>query len=359
MPEIVKNIHLNRILILMLAMMAHAGCGVVSPGKLYESGFMGAESAENSGIVEKIEGDSTIFDRENLDAAGNSGFVGEGECEGQKQQELEAIKPKEYNMMEVYEDFLEGRLTVEWKGQQVYVSDLFWDNDIEYCYFDIDGDGSEELYIRDSVTYYGVKAQDEIPRVLLEGYTENQTENVLGWTGIRLQEFATWQEAYVDFIQKISITSIMSTDGRYSLIYIDSDDIPELYIYSGGMATGEILASFQDGNVRSMNRGRVGLQYMERGGLLYSDSGAMGYYPCDIYRLEQGEFLEIGTGWYDEYGDEQGNIHDDYYWEGSAVTEEEYEASIDKLIDRSKCVEPFVLYDKEEILEILLNGKDI
>ena len=87
--------------------------------------------------------------------------------------------------------------------------------------------------------------------------------------------------------------------------------------------------------------------------MLYNANGATGFYPCNIYRLEKGVFSEIGTGWCNDHCDAQGNVYYDYFWEHNVVTEAEFEAHIDELIDRSKCVEPSVLYTEDEILEML------
>lgn len=333
--------------------------------------------------------------------------------------------------MEIYERFLNGELTVEWKKEQVSIAELFWDNEISYCFYDIDGDGGEELHIRDSVAYYAIKVCDDMPQIVFEGWwgyepvvldgqcgilhyycgygseqvefmtmaadgstkkdgefywsdeNENGTmdaadyfrgftdweeidmeqyvryrdeqlaklsKNELEWRERELEKFATWQEAYAAYIGRRD--SMVSEYVHYSLIYVDDDEIPELYIDTGGMATGEFVVSFYGGRIGVMNCERVGLHYMEHGGLLYSQSGNMGFYPCDIYRLERGKFSKIGTGWYSESYDGE-NIDLSYFWEGSPVTETEYEAHIAKLVDMSKCVEPAVLYTKEEILEIL------
>lgn len=338
---------------------------------------------------------------------------------------------QDMHAMEVYERFLNGELTVEYKKEQVSIAELFWDNEIFYCFFDIDSDGSEELHIRDSVAYYAVKVCDNQPQIFFDGWwgyepvalddqcgilhyyygygneqvefmtmaadgsterdgefywsddnkngTMDETDyfrgftsweeidmeqyvryrdeqlaklskNELVWKERELEKFATWQEAYTAYIERRD--SMVSEYVHYSLIYVDDDEIPELYIDSGGMATGEFVVSFYDGKVGVMNRGRVGLRYMEYGGLLFSQSGNMGFYPCNIYRLEKGRFSEIGTGWYSESYDGE-NIDMSYFWEGSPVTEAEYEAHIGELIDTKGCVEPSVLYTREEILEIL------
>lgn len=333
----------------------------------------------------------------------------------------------------VYEDFLNGEITVELEEQHVYIDELFWDNDIEYCFLDIDGDGSGELQIRDSRIYYVVKVQEGALRVIWEGwwnyepvladgrcgilhyadgygsewiefstmsadgsmekedsicwsdenkngkldegdffydsgdidreqyltkreeYAAMRSENELEWTGRRLKDFATWQDAYIDFILKIHVTEWEPDVGfLYSLLYVDADDVPELCIDTRVAVSGELIVSFYDGKVRCVNRERGGMRYIERGGLLYNDYGAMGFYPCNIYLLEKGEFLEIGTGWYSDYADEQGNIYYDYFWEEKPVTEAAFEACIDALIDRTKCVEPSLWYSEAKILEILV-----
>lgn len=344
--------------------------------------------------------------------------------------------------MEIYERFLNGELTAPQEKESVYISDLFWDNDIEYCFGDIDGDGNEELHIRDNNFYYMIKAEDGSPRIIFEGsrhnepvvtdelcgilyyskrygfeeidfikigadgskesreyfywYDENengsmdendhfsvknfgdykseetdmeqyvqhreeqfarQAGNTLEWTGIRCKDFTSWQEAYIDFVNKPYSTTYRSEYGgdEYSLIYVDDNDVPELYFFTGGMAGGEIIVSFYDGKVRAMNRGRIGIAYMEYGGLLYNANGSAGTYPFNVYMLEKGEFSEIGTGWFTEhqYDDELQEIVYSYFWENSPVTEAEYEAHINELIDILNCIEPPVLYTKDEILEIL------
>lgn len=333
----------------------------------------------------------------------------------------------------MYEDFLNGEIMVELGEQYVYIDELFWDNDIEYCFLDIDGDGSGELQIRDNTIYYVVKVQEGALRVIWVGwwnyepvladgrcgilhyadgygsewiefstmsadgsmekedsicwsdenkngkldegdffydsgdidrehyltkreeYAAMRSENELEWTGRRLKDFATWQDAYIDFILKIHVTEWEPDVGfLYSLLYVDADDVPELCIDTRVAVSGELIVSFYDGKVRCVNRERGGMRYIERGGLLYNDYGAMGFYPCNIYLLEKGEFSEIGTGWYSDYADEQGNIYYDYFWEEKPVTEAAFEACIDALIDRTKCVEPSLWYSEAKILKILV-----
>ena len=416
------------ILLILSAVVVLTGCGSNSH----------ADSSEAVENVEYSEADTRDEESEPEDDMAVS-----QESEGLNDSEKpDNENDSELSAMEIYELFLNGELTVVQEKESVYISDLFWDNDIEYCFGDIDGDGNEELHIRDNNLYYTIKAEDGTPRIIFKGwrdyepvvtdelggilyyskrygyediefmimgadsnkegseyfywYDENengsmdendhfeaknfgdyiseetdmeqyvqhreeqiarQAGNTLEWTGRRCKDFASWQEAYIDFLNKPYSTTHRSEDGwdEYSLIYVDNNDVPELYIFTGSMAGGEIIVSFYDGKVRAMNRGRIGIAYMEYGGLLYSNAGKAVTYPCNVYMLEKGEFSEIGTGWYREhhYDEELQEIVYSYFWEDSPVTEAEFEAHINELIDTINCIEPPVLYTRDEILQIL------
>ena len=412
-------------LIMILTMTLLTGCGS-------DAQVNSVETAESAETVENIESDDESINNEEVDITYGEAEIQEEEAVNNSEK-VEANYDIDLSLMEVYELFLNGELTVELEEEQVTIDKLFWNNDIEYCFGDIDGDGSEELHIRDDVVYYAIKAEDGILQIIFEGwwfyepvgtdgacgilyypheygveyiefikvnadgstesngefywYDENksgiideedyfrvyddsyreinkeqyiqykeeqlakQTETELEWTDKRLKDFTTWQEAYIDFMKKPEST-IMTTTSDYSLIYVDDDDIPELYIDTGVMISGVFIVSFYDGKVRAMNRERGGIQYMEYGGLFYSDWGHRGFYPCNVYMLEKGEFSEIGTGWIREnYDAEKEYLDYDYFWEGSLMTEEEYRECLNKLIDTSKCIEPGE-HTNSEILEI-------
>ncbi len=350
----------------------------------------------------------------------------------------------------IYERFLNNEIQVMRKVQPLYdpddeqpyyIGELFWDNDIEYCYLDIDGDGREELHIRDSGAYYAIKVRNQTLEILHEGwwisepvktdtlcgvlfhetsytseligfitvdaegnkdstgpyswYDENRNgivdetdtfngrggidrteflrfkeehtipeEYQLPWQSRRIKNFANWQDAYADFIHTLHVTGHLPypEESRYSLVYLDADAVPELYIETGGVSINEIIVSFYNGKVRSINRYRAGMKYLDRQGLLYNDTGSIshdhdgdrGYFPCNVYRLSKGTFTEIGTGWYEYQEDEEGNLlYEGYYWEGSPVTKSVYEMRLRGLIDIRRCVEPTTRYKEKEIRKIL------
>ena len=391
-----------------------------------------AETAESAEMTENVESCDESIKNEAVDIIYDKA-ESEEEIAVNDSEIVDDHYDTNLSTAEVFELFLNSGLTVELEEEQVTIDKLFWGNDIKYCFGDIDGDGSEELHIKDDVVYYAIKAEDGILQIIFEGwwfyepvgtdgacgilyypheygveyiefikvnadgstesdgefywYDENksgiideedyfrvyddsyreinkeqyiqykeeqlakQTETELEWTDKRLKDFATWQEAYIDFMNKPKST-IMTTTSDYSLIYVDDDDIPELYIDTGVMISGVFLVSFYDGKVRAINRERGGIQYMEYGGLFYSDWGHRGFYPCNVYMLEKGEFSEIGTGWIREDNDVENEYYGfDYFWEGSLMTEEEYKECLNKLIDTSKCIEPGE-HTNSEILEI-------
>lgn len=367
------------------------------------------------------------------------------------------VSPKADSSYEkrIYERFLNNEIAVMRQVQPLcdpddvqpyYIRELFWDNDIEYCYFDIDGDGREELHIRDSGVYYAVKVRDQTLQILHEGwwisepvrtdslcgvliheikqYTEfigfitidadgnkdstglyswcdenrngiiDETDTFsaprfyapdgidkadyqrfqekytipeeyqLPWLSMRIKNFAGWQDAYADFIHTLHVTGYLPypEESRYSLVYLDADAIPELYVETGGVTINEIIVSFYNGKVQSINRYRAGMKYLEHQGLLYNDNGSIshdhdgdrGFYPCNVYRLSKGTFTKIGTGWYAYQEDEEGNLlSEEYCWEGRPVTKSVYGMRLRELIDTSRCVEPATLYKEKEITKIL------
>lgn len=149
----------------------------------------------------------------------------------------------------------------------------------------------------------------------------------------------------------------------YALVYIDNDEIPELYVYGSFEAEGDWIYTInQESEVVSLNFNRTqGGSYIERSGLFCNDNGNMGFYNTDIFELKDGEFSRIAGGLrIDSYnhGDllktdyywenktlhienghivtDEGSIFDREYWEGKALSETEYTVAYNTVFDRSK-----------------------
>ncbi|MDE5589694.1 MAG: hypothetical protein K2J60_11250 [Acetatifactor sp.] len=394
----------------------------------------------NDEDVDSAETTKSVETMENVES-GEDSIIHEKVDITQRNDEVETRQEK-IDSAEVYELFLNGELTAgrmayikqedEQEEKQVTISELFGDNDIEYCLLDIDGDGSDELHIRDNTAYYAIKAVDGTLQILFESwwndyelivtdelcgllnyfnlgygnegirfikisadgswewevftwtdtnkneymdeeddfYAETDSSDYeeidmekyvqyrkehyvdlagheLEWTNRRLKDFATWQEAYIDFLNKSRILwPDNDFEDEYALIYLDDNDIPELILDMGGNVA---IVSFYDGNVRAMNPSRgYKIKYIEHDGRFYTRDRF-----CDVYRLEKGEFSKIGTGWVYEHYYFYTGFRYKYFWEGTEVTEEELEECLNKLIDTTQCIEPAELYTQDEMLERL------
>lgn len=92
--------------------------------------------------------------------------------------------------------------------------------------------------------------------VNMEQYFQYKQEHVpdpesdkIEWTGKRLKHFETWKEAYIDFLHKMHVIKSADDNCGYALIYVDEDDIPELFIDTGFAVSGETVVSFYDGTI--------------------------------------------------------------------------------------------------------------
>lgn len=166
-----------------------------------------------------------------------------------------------------------------------------------------------------------------------------------------------WQTAYLNYIENMESRQ---PEFSYSLIYLDNDDIPELFITTSCEAGGEIVVTYYNGITVSEQLSRIGTVYIERSGLMCTDTGHMGYYPLKITRLENGQFTCIASGLHTENvliteGKEEPIIEDEYKWENKTVSREEYEKSIGAVFDRNRGIYPENKYSEEEIFAVLKN----
>lgn len=175
-----------------------------------------------------------------------------------------------------------------------------------------------------------------------------------------------WETAYADYIDNMWDGKKPDYRFNFSLIYLDDNDIPEMFIKTSSEAGGEIVLTYYDNEIKQQQLSRIGSIYIERSGLIYSNNGHMGIYPVQIRKLENGEFSVIGSG--DkmfrngmENGelyelDEEGNPISDYKWEGESVNEETFNNKIDEIFDREQGIRPERIYLAEEMVSKLRTG---
>lgn len=153
-----------------------------------------------------------------------------------------------------------------------------------------------------------------------------------------------WELAYLEHIESRGDQKAGAYI-YYALVYVDGDDIPELYMHGCCEAEGDRICSYKNGRVVEvyLNR-RGGGKYIERGGLLINQNGHMGRYYTSIYSLTEDGFTLLLNGRVDETLVSTGENPNDYQCiseyilEGSVVSKAEFNAAINAKIDLDRTV---------------------
>ncbi len=141
-------------------------------------------------------------------------------------------------------------------------------------------------------------------------------------------EVPAWKTGYLDFL-KANKDEYVS----FALVYVDNDNIPELYLSGNCEAAGDMVCSYKSGKVVKVHLNRThGGSYIKKGGLVLNINGNMGYYYANVYKLTASGFTNIFSGSQEEriVDTEDGNfdIEYDFIIGETIVTEEEYYAAI-------------------------------
>ena len=176
--------------------------------------------------------------------------------------------------------------------------------------------------------------------------------------------FFDWKTAYLDFIERRE--SDYGFDFRYALVYIDNDDIPELYAMGACEADGDLICSFRNGCMIEQYLSRnAGGKYVERSGIVINQNGHMGQYYDNVYKLDQNGFSQILKASYTEHyvplensKNDDYEIINEYFINGKTVSKDEYNAAINATVDLSQAVEFYensVSYDviKQQIADCI------
>ena len=146
--------------------------------------------------------------------------------------------------------------------------------------------------------------------------------------------------AYLDFLKDKK-----ESHRLFSLVYIDNDDIPELYLSGVSEAEGDMICSFKNGIVVYQYLGRIGGgKYVEKSGNIINQNGHMGQYYDNVYKLDENGFSEAlnarYTERYEDIGDGSGrvNTYYEYFIDDTAVSEAEYNNAVNAAFDFSKAI---------------------
>ena len=137
-----------------------------------------------------------------------------------------------------------------------------------------------------------------------------------------------WKTAYLDFLEAEKDTHL-----SYALVYIDSDDIPELYLSGDCEATGDSICSYKNEVVIEQHLYRIGGGwYIEKSGNIINQNGHMGQLHTHTYRLNDAGFILTFEALSSERAEYLGNDEYSFYYEYSIgdkpVTESEYKSAV-------------------------------
>lgn len=148
-----------------------------------------------------------------------------------------------------------------------------------------------------------------------------------------------WQTAYLDVIQE-NLWEYVS----FSLVYIDDDDVPELYMSGACEASGDRIYTYKNGRLAKLQLKRIGGgRYVERTGAIINVNGHMGRYYTDVYKLDENGFTDTFSGIRTERVEqgnlgkslvnEEYNIITEYTIAGEVVSEAEFDAAVNEAFD--------------------------
>lgn len=169
---------------------------------------------------------------------------------------------------------------------------------------------------------------------------------------IVMESNVDWKQLYLDYINETNSNAF-----EYSLIYLNSDDIPELCLTGKYTMAGDILCWINNGSVQEETAlGDYGTSYIEKDGLLFNTGGRQGTYFDKVFSFN-GKNLELKID-----GKSQEVLNDNstydfiYYINGDKVTKTEYLNKINSAFDKSKAIRVSdKTYSKEKIIEIIKN----
>lgn len=165
-----------------------------------------------------------------------------------------------------------------------------------------------------------------------------------------------WKTAYLDYLE-----TQKDYHFSYALVYIDDDDIPELYLSGDCEATGDAVCTYKNGSVIEQRLNRIGGgRYIERSGEICNRSGNMGHMYTRVYKLTDDGFAltfnALSVEHIEDLGNDEYNLYYEYQIEDEDVSEDAHNAAVEAAFDfanSQRLNENEVTYDviRQQILD--------
>lgn len=161
-----------------------------------------------------------------------------------------------------------------------------------------------------------------------------------------------WKQAYRNWLL---VNGEKDRTCRYSLIYVNQDEIPELAMYGIYEATGSYVLTYQQGNIDALQTNRRRFTYIQQENLLNNCDGKHDYYWDRVYTIVKGKWVNIANGTYYDYKDgwneeQRRYICQTYIFNGKQMSMDSYLQTLDQIYPRYKEMEPMFEYDYDTIM---------
>ena len=181
-----------------------------------------------------------------------------------------------------------------------------------------------------------------------------------------------WKERYVSWMKSLMDES-GSVGGRFALLFIDEDDIPEIIWKTDIEAQGSLLVTFDGKTLDELAVSRTGMTYLDSRNLVKDYSGEDQVMYDRIYSIRDGKWILQAEGSVEEKTAEDGTsagtgrtkpgsaVHKTviiYTWQGQEVDGDTYDAKLSALFEPSETAVPTVFYDYSTMIGLLEDEED-
>lgn len=153
-----------------------------------------------------------------------------------------------------------------------------------------------------------------------------------------------------------SLQSAKENYWEYQLVYIDDNDIPELYMKGMPTAQGDRLISIHHGEIVETDLYNYGFLYIEKSGLFCDSGGHMDSYYDTVYSMNDGAVKVLESGSFGGGIDEIGEPDYQYFWNDEEMSEAEYQERLSQVFEKDDASKgyDFNLMNKNEIIDSLI-----
>lgn len=147
-----------------------------------------------------------------------------------------------------------------------------------------------------------------------------------------------WKTAYLNFLEQKK-----DSHRSYALVYIDGDDIPELYLSGIAEATGDSVCTYKNGAAIEQQLNRIGGGwYIEKSGNVINQNGKMGHIYTHVYKLNEDGFIltfeALSAERVEVLENDEYKLHYDYSIGNKTVSESKYNSAVNAAFDFENAV---------------------